>query len=189
MDSSSSCASSKPTTSWPSSPALSLPIQDPDGKAIIAGSLGDSFDDICPMTIRLHNAHGLLVVSVVTPNAYAVEPLDLPISQSNSLEEEGPPPTVGTQPEPAGPDRIKIIIKDPDDAKLCFAAIPKVFPLAAGYTIPTSKATKKPITMIETPTPTTDPRTPPASQDLVVSLIDSPITAPHSTNKPNPLTT
>jgi hypothetical protein len=130
-----------------------FPTQGPEGEAIIAGSLGDSFDVICPVTIRLRDARGL-VISVVTPKSYAVEPLDLPISQSNPIEEEGPPPTDGTQPEPAGPDRIKIVIKDPD-VELCFAAIPKVFPLAAGYTIPVSDETKKPIT-IETPTPTTD---------------------------------
>jgi hypothetical protein len=130
-----------------------FPTQAPDGEPIIAGSLGDSFDIICPVTIRIRDARGL-VISVVTPKSYAVEPLDLPISLSNPLEEEGPPPADGTEPEPAGPDRIKIIIKDPDNEP-CFAAIPKVFPFAAGYTIPTSEANKNPITA-ETPTPTTD---------------------------------
>ena len=82
-----------------------FPTQGPEGEAIIAGSLGDSFDVICPVTIRLCDARGL-VISVVTPKSYAVKPLDLPrMSQSNPIEFEGPPPTDGTQPEPAGPQQ------------------------------------------------------------------------------------
>jgi hypothetical protein len=129
-----------------------FPTQAPDGEAIIAGSLGDSFDLICPVTIRLRDACGR-VVTIVTPKKFAVETLDLPTSQSDPLEEEGPPPPTGTPPEQAGPDRIKVIINDPSEEP-CFAAIPKVFPLAAGYTIPT-EATNDPIT-IETPTPNTN---------------------------------
>ena len=68
-----------------------FPTQGPDGEAIIAGSLGDSFDVICPISIRLRDARGL-VVSIVTPKDYAVDTLDLPTSKTNPLEEEGPPP-------------------------------------------------------------------------------------------------
>ena len=129
-----------------------FPTQAPDGEAIIAGSLGDSFDLICPVTIRLRDASGL-VISIVTPKKYAVDTLDLPTSESDPLEEEGPVPPTGTPTEPAGPDRIKIVIKNPLDEP-CIAAIPKVFPLAAGYSIPI-EATKDPIT-IETPIPQTN---------------------------------
>ena len=69
-----------------------FPTQTPDGEPIIAGSLGDSFDLICPVTIRLRDAQGL-VVSIVSPKTTADDILDLPISQSNPLEEEGPPPS------------------------------------------------------------------------------------------------
>jgi len=129
-----------------------FPTQGPNGEAIIAGSLGDSFDLICPVTIRLRDAQGL-VISIVTPKNHAVDILDLPTSKTNPLEEEGPPPPRGTEPEPAGPDRIKIIIKDPSEEP-CISAIPKVFPFAAGYTIP-NEATKNPITS-ETPVPSTN---------------------------------
>jgi hypothetical protein len=130
-----------------------FPTQAPDGEAIIAGSLGDSFDLICPVTIRLHDASGL-VISIVTPKKYAVDKLDLPTSESDpALEEEGPAPPTGTPAKPAGPDRIKIVIKNPLE-KPCIAAILKVFHLAAGYSIPI-EATKDPIT-IETPIPQTN---------------------------------
>ena len=129
-----------------------FPTQDENGDAVIAGSLGDSFELICPVTIRLRDARGR-VVSVVTPKTMATDTLDLPTSQTNPLEEEGPPPPMGTAAEPAGPDRIKIVIKDPSEEP-CFAALPKVFPLAAGYTIP-QDATTEPISQ-ETPPPMTN---------------------------------
>ena len=129
-----------------------FPTQTPDGEPIIAGSLGDSFDLICPVTIRLRDAQGL-VVSIVSPKTTADDILDLPISQSNPLEEEGPPPAEGTDLEPAGPERIKVVINDPLKEP-CIAAIPKIFPFAAGYSIPPD-STKNPI-MIDTIVPSTN---------------------------------
>jgi hypothetical protein len=121
-----------------------FPTQTPNDEGIIAGSLGDSFDIICPVTIRLGDAQGL-VVSIVSPKATTGEILNLPISKSNPLEEEGPPTAEWTDPEPAGLERIKVIINNPLKEP-CIAAIPKIFPFAGGYSIPPDSS-KNPITI------------------------------------------
>jgi hypothetical protein len=87
-----------------------FPTQAPDGKAGIAGSLGDSFKIMCPVTIRCSDACGQVIL-IVTRKKFVVKTLDLlPTFQSNPLDKEGPPPLAGTLLEQAGPDRIKVII-------------------------------------------------------------------------------
>ena len=108
-----------------------------DNEAVIAGSLGDGFN-VCPVTIRMRDVTGL-GISVVKSSA-TVNHLKMATSTSKPLEEEGPPPAEGVEPEAPGPDRIKIAISNPDEIP-CFVAIPKVFPLPIGFTIPTELMT------------------------------------------------
>ena len=120
---------------------LSCPFltQGPDNEDLIAGSLGDALDVIFPVTIRLKDVRGE-ILSVCTSRATA-EKFKLATSKTNPLEEHGPPPPDDsvTMPEPPGPDRININIVDAANQP-CFVAIPKVFPLTRGYTIPNNPA-------------------------------------------------
>ncbi|KAI2504002.1 hypothetical protein MHU86_10435 [Fragilaria crotonensis] len=107
------------------------------GDDVIAGSLGDALDIICPVTIRMKDARGE-VISVCSSRVNA-EKYKLAISTSNPLDEEGPelPADAVEMPEPAGPDRIRVDITDPTKQP-CIVAIPKVFPFTPGYSIPTN---------------------------------------------------
>jgi hypothetical protein len=62
--------------------------------------------------------------------------LNIAISTSDPLNEEAPTPEEGTIAEPPGPDRLGLEISDPTDTP-CIALLPKIFPLAGGYCIPT----------------------------------------------------
>jgi hypothetical protein len=77
--------------------------------------------------------------SVITVSPTDVMPtkLNLAVSTSNPIAEEGPPPDEGIEADQPGPDRIHIDVVDPDD-KPCFIRIPKMFPLSGGYSIPTT---------------------------------------------------
>jgi hypothetical protein len=103
-------------------------------EAVFAGSLGDRMDIICPVTIRMRDARGTVIT--VSPTDVMPTKLNLAISTSNPIAEEGPPPEEGTEADQPGPDRIHIDVVDPDD-KPCFIRIPKMFPLPGGYSIPT----------------------------------------------------
>ena len=63
-------------------------------------------------------------------------------SITKPLEEEGPPPAEGIEPEAAGPDRIKLVISNPDEVP-CFVAIPKVFPFPIGHSLPVELTTSE----------------------------------------------
>ena len=102
-----------------------------EGKEVIAGSIGDAIDVICPTTIGMRDARGD-VLSICTSRIRADE-LKLPTSAANPLDEDGPPPPEGdaTAVEfaaPAGPDRINLVIEDANHQQ-CIVASPKTFPL------------------------------------------------------------
>jgi hypothetical protein len=109
--------------------------QNAAGADVIAGSLGDAMDVICPVSIRLKDAQGEIIS--IGPSRANAERLKIAISTSNPLDEEGPPAEGIEMPEPAGPDRIKVDITDPLKQP-CFIAVPKVFPFTPGYSFPTS---------------------------------------------------
>ena len=118
----------------PTLAVLSCPFPTAKGtEAIFAGSLGDSMDIICPVTIRMRDVKGYCV-TVLGTNADATR-LNLPTSTSDPVTEEGPDPEGETVAEPAGPDRIGLDITDPT-ATPCIVAIPKIFPLSGGHRIP-----------------------------------------------------
>lgn len=117
--------------------------QNAEGNDIIVGSLGDSMDVIHPVTIRLQDATAD-IISICTSRAIA-EKFKFALSTTNPIEETGPPPPADsvTMPEPPGPDRIHIVIDNPDNVP-CFVAMPKVFPLTGGFSVqnnPTISAT------------------------------------------------
>jgi hypothetical protein len=104
-------------------------------EAVFAGTLGDRMDIICPVTIRMRDVRGSVIT--VSPTDVMPTKLNLAVSTSNPIAEEGPPPDEGIEADQPGPDRIHIDVVDPDD-KPCFIRIPKMFPLSGGYSIPTT---------------------------------------------------
>ena len=96
---------------------------------VFAGSLGDSMDLLCPVTIRMKDVRGDVISICESRND--VDKFNLPTSTANPLEEDGPAPPEGQPVVPPGPDRIMIDLtvatKEP-----CFVAIPKVFPITSG---------------------------------------------------------
>ena len=112
-----------------------FPASSATNDAVIAGSLGDSLNIICPITISMRDVKGH-VLSITTSKTIATESFNLAVSTSDPLDEEGPLPEDLTAPDPAGPDRIFIEVTDPTSAP-CFALFPKIFPMAGGYSIPT----------------------------------------------------
>lgn len=101
---------------------------------VIAGSLGDKFDIICPVTIRMRDMRGF-VISITQAKALATIKYNMPTSSTDPLDEEGPPTGEPETITPPGPDRIHIDINNANGTP-CFIAIPKVFPLTDGYTTP-----------------------------------------------------
>jgi hypothetical protein len=128
-------------------------------EAVFAGTLGDRMDIICPVTIRMRDVRGSVIT--VSPTDIMPTKLNLAVSSSNPITEEGPPLDDGSEADQPGPDRVHIDVVDPDD-KPCFIRIPKLFPLSGGYSIPTSD---QPIKTLSTtslqPLFTTDPTTQP----------------------------
>ena len=110
-----------------------FPAQGRNNEEVFAGSLGDSMEVLCPVTIRMKDVCGD-VLSICETRAEA-NSFQLPTSESNPLEENAPPVPPNAdgfvEIEPAGPDRIGIELdvatKDP-----CFVAIPKVMPVTSG---------------------------------------------------------
>jgi hypothetical protein len=96
---------------------------------VFAGSLGDSMDLLCPVTIRMKDVRGDVIS--ICESRRDVDKFNLPTSTTDPLEEGGPAPPEGQPVVPPGPDRIMIDLtvatKEP-----CFAAIPKVFPITSG---------------------------------------------------------
>ena len=118
----------------PTLAVLSCPFPTADGTdAIFAGTLGDSMDIICPVTIRMRDVKGSCI-TVLSSNAHPTR-LNMAMSNSDPVSEEGPDPAGEAVAEPPGPDRIGLDITNPD-APPCFVVMPKVFPLAGGYRIP-----------------------------------------------------
>ena len=76
------------------------------------------------------------VIGIARNKTIAIETFNLPVSTSDPLSEEGPPPAEGTNPVQPGPDRIFIDVDDPNITP-CFALLPKVFPFPGGHSIPT----------------------------------------------------
>ena len=100
-----------------------------EGEEVFAGSLGDSMNLPCPVTIRMQDVRGD-VISVSESKALVTK-FNLPTSANDPLEEEGPPLPEGEDGTPPGPDRIKITI-DTEGQEPCFVAIPKVLPITSG---------------------------------------------------------
>lgn len=103
-----------------------------DNEEVFAGSLGDSMDFPCPVTIRIKDVRGD-VVSVSESRALVTK-YNFPTSTNNPLEEEGPPFPEGEDGTPPGPDRIMLVL-DSADKEPCFVAIPKVFPVTSGVSL------------------------------------------------------
>ncbi|KAI2496454.1 hypothetical protein MHU86_18038 [Fragilaria crotonensis] len=101
---------------------------------VFAGSLGDSMDLLCPVTIRMKDVRGDVIS--ICESRPDVNKYNLATSETDPLEEEGLPPPEGQDPIPPGPDRIMINLnvatKEP-----CFVAIPKVYPVTSGAAIQT----------------------------------------------------
>ena len=85
---------------------------DSDGNKVIAGNFGDIMDVTFPVTIRMKCARGDIIS--IAPSRINAEKFKLPISGTNPMDEEGPPTDGIEMPEPAGPDRIKADITDPN---------------------------------------------------------------------------
>jgi hypothetical protein len=113
-----------------------FPATNSNKEDVIAGSLGDKFDIICPVTIRMRDMRGF-VISITQAKTLAKTKYNMPTSSTDPLEEEGPPTGEPETIVPPGPDRIHIDINNTNETP-CFIAIPKVFPLTDGYTIPQS---------------------------------------------------
>jgi hypothetical protein len=114
---------------------LSCPFatQCKDGEELIAGSFGDAMDVICPVTNRLKDARSEIIS--ICPSRITATKYKLAISTFNPLDEDGPLLEGGIlNAEPAGPDRIHVVIEDPA-MQPCFIAIPKVLPFTAGNTL------------------------------------------------------
>ncbi|KAI2498850.1 hypothetical protein MHU86_15651 [Fragilaria crotonensis] len=84
-----------------------FPAQGRNGEEVFAGSLGDSMDFPCPVTIRMKDVRGD-VLSICETRAEA-NAFQLPTSESNPLEEDAPP---GDEQDfvvlATGPERIGI---------------------------------------------------------------------------------
>ena len=124
-----------------------FPASSATNDAVIAGTLGDSLNIICPITISMRDVKRH-VISITASKSTAVDTFNLAISTSDPLDEEGPLPDDLTAPDPAGPDRIFVEVTDPTAAP-CFALFPKLFAMAGGYSITPMPTTD------ETPTPAT----------------------------------
>jgi hypothetical protein len=126
-----------------------FPASNSANEAVVAGSLGNGFN-ICPVTIRIRDVTGQTIS--VAASSKIVTTLNMPTSTSNPLEEDGPPPADATQAaEVAGPDRIKLVISDPEEVP-CFVGIPKIFPFPLGHSLPAELTTSE---IQNTPTPAT----------------------------------
>ena len=124
---------------------LSCPFPTTKGTdAVFAGSLGDSMDILCPITIRMRDVKGH-VVTIASIKSIPTR-LKLAISTTDPLAEEAPDPVpinenAGDEqneilvPPPPGPDRLHLEITDPTDAP-CIIMIPKIFSLSGGHSIP-----------------------------------------------------
>ena len=124
---------------------LSCPFPTTKGTdAVFAGSLGDSMDILCPVTIRMRDVKGN-VITIASIKSIPTR-LKLAISTTDPLAEEAPDPVpidanaADEQNEilvapPPGPDRLHLEITDPTDAP-CIIMIPKIFPLSGGHNIP-----------------------------------------------------
>ena len=103
-----------------------FPTVGPNDEEVFAGSLGDSMNLLCPVTIRMRDVRGEVVSICETRNV--VNQFKLATSETNPLEEHGPPFPEGEDATPPGPDRIMLNLTDANKEP-CFVAIPKVFPL------------------------------------------------------------
>jgi hypothetical protein len=103
-----------------------FPATNSNKEDVIAGSLGDKFDIICPVTIRMRDMRGF-VISITQAKTLAKTKYNMPTSSTDPLEEEGPPTGEPETIVPPGPDRIHIDINNTNETP-CFIAIPKVFP-------------------------------------------------------------
>jgi hypothetical protein len=112
--------------------------------AVFAGSLGDSMDIFCPVTIRMRDVKGHVITIASIKSTPTI--LNLAISATDPIAEEAPDPVpvegaaAGNEnaplvAPPPGPDRLHLEISDPTDAP-CIIMLPKIFPLAGGYSIP-----------------------------------------------------
>ena len=113
--------------------------------AVFAGSLGDSMDVLCPVTICMRDVKGnaitiasiksiptRLKLTISTTDPLAEEAPDpVPDAEANPGEEEG---ALRVAPPPV-PDRLHLEITDPTDAP-CIIMIPKIFPLSGRHSIP-----------------------------------------------------
>ena len=81
-----------------------FPAVSHDNEEVFAGSLGDSMEFPCPVTIRMKDVRSD-VVSVSESRALVTK-YNLPTSTNNPLEEEGPPFPEGEDGTPPGRDRI-----------------------------------------------------------------------------------
>ena len=118
----------------PTLAVLSCPFPTADGTdAIFAGTLGNSMDIICPVTIRMRHVKGSCV-TVLSSNAHPTR-LNMAMSTSDPVSsKEGPDPEGEAVAEPPGPDRINLGITNPN-VPPCIVTMPKVFPLSGGYRI------------------------------------------------------
>ena len=105
-------------------------------EAVFAGSLGDTMDVICPVTIRMRDIKGQCITIAAVKSTPTV--LNVAISASDPIAEEAPAAVEGAPVIPPGPDRLGLEINDPNDAP-CITLFPKNFPLAGGYSIPTGE--------------------------------------------------
>jgi hypothetical protein len=103
-----------------------FPATNSNKEDVIAGSLGDKFDIICPVAIRMRDMRGF-VISITQAKTLAKTKYNMPTSSTDPLEEEGPPTGEPETIVPPGPDRIHIDINNTNETP-CFIAIPKVFP-------------------------------------------------------------
>ena len=109
---------------------------------LIAGSLGDALDIICPVTIGMMDVEGHVIFVATSTTTATLLHMAVSTSDPNS-KEALVRPTDGTEAEAAGPDRIFIEVND-RGVTPCFAMFPKVFPLTGGYAVLTAGATTTP---------------------------------------------
>ena len=125
--------------SSPKLAVLSCPFPIARGtEGVFAGSLGDSMDIICPVTIRMRDVKGQCF-TLASAKRNLIR-FNLPTLGTDSLLESGPDPVKGTFAEPSGQDCLGLAIKDPSNEP-CIILLPKVFPLGGGYSIPSDTET------------------------------------------------
>ncbi|KAI2495303.1 hypothetical protein MHU86_19202 [Fragilaria crotonensis] len=113
---------------------------------LLAGSLGDALDIICPVTIGMQDIKGH-VISVATSKAVAIETFHLPASASDPLSEEGPRQLTEPRPNKPAPtvSSSKLTIPVSRRASPCFqkSSLPRrlFHPPRASTTAPTSTGT------------------------------------------------